>query len=176
MQYFKKMRLLYTIVFSCIASLAGAHNNDICPADSTSTRPIGFMRITDNKQETDETTTAERSTVSGTRLAVPTTEDSDKHATFPGGNAALRRFIKEEQRYPEECKAERANGKVVLSINVLPSGAIMGIKIIESSGNEYLDAEALRVANRIPTWTPAKDTEEGESKIHIIQMRFRPGR
>ena len=170
------MKLLYTILFTCIASFADAHGNGTCPADSTSTRPIGLMRITDSKQDTEATTTTGRNVNSGTRLAVPTTEDSDKYATFPGGNAALRRFIKEEQRYPEECKAERANGKVVISINVLPSGTIMGIKIIESSGNGYLDAEALRVANCIPTWTPAKDTEEGESKTHIIQMRFRPGR
>ncbi|MBQ5644431.1 MAG: TonB family protein, partial [Bacteroidaceae bacterium] len=82
------------------------------------------------------------------------------YPTYPGGNVAIRSFIKKEQRYPEECKRERLRGRVEVTATIAPDGTIHDIGISESSGNEHMDAEALRVAYLVPRWTPAAKSKD----------------
>lgn len=104
---------------------------------------------------------------------VPNTEDMP---TFPGGERALRDFIRSNRQYPEECKAKRISGKVTVSITIAPDGVPGKMEITSSSGNEAMDAEAMRVAGLMPVWTPAKDPENGKERIYNMTFTFRPGR
>lgn len=104
---------------------------------------------------------------------VPNTEDMP---TFPGGERALREFIRSNRQYPEECKAKRISGKVTVSITINPDGVPGKMEITSSSGNEAMDAEAMRVAGLMPVWTPAKDPENGKERIYNMTFTFRPGR
>ena len=104
---------------------------------------------------------------------VPNTEDMP---TFPGGERALREFIRSNRQYPEECKAKRISGKVTVSITIAPDGVPGKMEITSSSGNEAMDAEAMRVAGLMPVWTPAKDPENGKERIYNMTFTFRPGR
>ena len=104
---------------------------------------------------------------------VPNTEDMP---TFPGGERALREFIRSNRQSPEECKAKRISGKVTVSITIAPDGVPGKMEITSSSGNEAMDAEAMRVAGLMPVWTPAKDPENGKERIYNMTFTFRPGR
>lgn len=104
---------------------------------------------------------------------VPNTEDMP---TYPGGEKALREFIRSNRQYPEECKARRLTGKVTVSITINPDGVPSKMEIASSSGNEAMDAEAMRVAELMPAWTPAKDPENGKERIYNMTFTFRPGR
>lgn len=104
---------------------------------------------------------------------VPNTEDKP---TYPGGEKALREFIRNNRRYPQECKAERLSGKVTVAITIAPDGVPVKMEITSGSGNEYMDAEAMRVAELMPDWTPARDLENGKERIYNMTFTFRPGR
>jgi TonB family protein len=95
-------------------------------------------------------------------------------ATFPGGDVGIKRYIKGKQRYPEACAKENAEGRTVVTVTVKPDGTVCNAKVTHSSGNEHMDAEALRVARSMPKWTPAQDIEKGKEITYPIQFNFRP--
>ena len=96
--------------------------------------------------------------------------------TYPGGNVAIREFVKRTQRYPQECKRERLRGRAEVCITVAPDGTPHSPKITKSSGNIYMDTEALRVAKLMPKWTPAAPGDSAKEVKHTIFLNFRPGR
>lgn len=102
--------------------------------------------------------------------------DNNDIAMFPGGERAVRDFIRKNKRYPEECKATRAHGKVVIEMTVAPDGTVSNIAVATSSGNKHMDAEAMRVAGLMPKWNAAKDTKNGKDRLYRMSMTLRPGR
>lgn len=102
--------------------------------------------------------------------------DNNDIAMFPGGERAVRDFIRKNKRYPEECKATRAHGKVIIEMTVAPDGTVSNIAVATSSGNKHMDAEAMRVAGLMPKWNAAKDAKNGKDRLYRMSMTFRPGR
>lgn len=105
-----------------------------------------------------------------------TVPDTEEMPTFPGGERALREFIRNNRQYPEECKARRLTGKVTVTITIAPDGVPDKMEITSSSGIEAMDNEAMRVAELMPVWTPAKDIENSKERIYNMTFTFRPGR
>ena len=102
--------------------------------------------------------------------------DNNDIAMFPGGERAVRNFIRKNKRYPEECKATRAHGKVTIEMTGAPDGTVGNITVAASSGNKHMDAEAMRVAGLMPKWNAAKDIQNGKDRLYKMSMTFRPGR
>lgn len=100
---------------------------------------------------------------------------STSKAFFPGGERAIRDFIRKTQQYPKECRQSRATGKVTVAITIAADGTPHDARVEKSSGNEHFDREALRVAGLMPKWTPAKD-DNGEEFTYRATILFRPGR
>ena len=98
------------------------------------------------------------------------------YPSYPGGNFAIREFVKKNQQYPEECKRERLVGRVEVIIAIAPDGTPHSATISKSSGNVYMDAEALRIAELMPKWNPAEESDDPQSIDHVIFVNFRPGR
>ena len=97
-------------------------------------------------------------------------------ATYPGGQKALREFVRANTRYPAECKEQRLAGKAVVEVTILADGSQRGAKIHQSSGNAHMDAEALRVVSLMPQWEPAKGVINAKEHVTHITVNFRPGR
>lgn len=95
---------------------------------------------------------------------------------YPGGNVAIREFVRRNQQYPLECKRERLRGRVEVMIAIAPDGTPHSATISKSSGNIHMDAEALRIAELMPKWQPAPDSEDPQGIDYIIFVNFRPGR
>ena len=97
-------------------------------------------------------------------------------ATYPGGQKALREFVRANTRYPAECKEQRLAGKAVVEVTILADGSHTGAKILQSSGNAHMDAEALRVVSLMPQWEPARGVINAKEHVTHITVNFRPGR
>ena len=95
---------------------------------------------------------------------------------YPGGNIAIREFVRQTRRYPEECKRERLTGRVEVLIAIAPDGTPHSATISKSSGNVHMDAEALRVAELMPKWQPAVESDDPQGIDYVIYVNFRPGR
>ena len=98
------------------------------------------------------------------------------HPYYPGGNIAIREFVRNTRRYPEECKRERLTGRVEVLIAIAPDGTPHSATISKNSGNVHMDAEALRVAELMPKWQPAAESDDPQGIDYVIYVNFRPGR
>ena len=85
---------------------------------------------------------------------------------FSGGMTALMKYLRENIKYPEECMKENIEGKAFVSFVVKKDGSISDIKIMQSSGNEKLDNESLRVVSSMPKWKP------GMQRGEVVNVRF----
>ena len=95
---------------------------------------------------------------------------------YPGGNIAIREFVRKNQQYPPECKRERLRGRVEVMIAIAPDGTPHSATISKSSGNVHMDAEALRIAELMPRWNAAPESEDPQGIDYVIFVNFRPGR
>jgi len=74
---------------------------------------------------------------------------------FPGGNAALLKYLQENAIYPELAEENNIQGRVILKFCVTPKGGVSMITILKGVDPE-LDAEAIRVVNTLPAFKPGK--------------------
>lgn len=74
---------------------------------------------------------------------------------FRGGDAAYKRFLAQNVKYPAEAMKKRIQGSVRIGFTVNPDGSIVNAKV-ERKVNPLLDNEALRVVKSMPKWIPGK--------------------
>ena len=79
----------------------------------------------------------------------------DVEAEFPGGPAAMQKFIVANLKYPKEAINKNITGKVYASFVVQSDGTITNVQI-ERSVHPSLDAETVRVLQSMPRWKPAE--------------------
>lgn len=84
--------------------------------------------------------------------------------TFPGGQQALFKYIKEHFTCPDLISESK--GKIVCEFIVEPDGSLSNIEVIRSSGNQSLDKEAIRVIKQMPNWKP------GEYESKLVRVKY----
>ena len=72
---------------------------------------------------------------------------------FPGGNEAMKKWIKAQVQYPKEALAKGVKGAVFVEVNVMKDGSLSNISIVFGIGSGC-DEEALRIAKAMPKWKP----------------------
>ena len=96
-------------------------------------------------------------------IAAPTTEcfaqrknkDKIEMPQYPGGEAALYKYIKSELKYPQEAKVNKESGEVIVGFIVGTNGYISAVRVLKSV-SPALDAEAMRVIKSMGPWLPGK--------------------
>jgi TonB family protein len=78
---------------------------------------------------------------------------------YPGGGTALLEFIRNNLRYPEAARAEKAEGRVIVRFVVNTKGKVEDAVVIKGV-HPLLDAEALRVVGLLSGWLPG--AQEGK--------------
>ena len=91
---------------------------------------------------------------------------------FPGGDAGLMSFLKDNLKYPAEAEKAGKQGRVVVTFVVGKDGAVNNAKVVRSV-DEKLDAEALRVVNAMPKWQPGKQRGQEVNVMYTIPVTFR---
>jgi TonB family protein len=95
----------------------------------------------------------------------------DESPLFPGGDAALFKFIQTNILYPDAAKKEGKTGKVIISFTITETGALENVNIRESV-DPLLDAEALRVVKLLQGWQPAKLKSTPVRVSYTIPVNF----
>lgn len=80
----------------------------------------------------------------------------EQQAEFPGGTAALMKWLSSNIRYPEAAQANDVQGRVIVRFVVEKDGSIGAANIVKGVDKD-LDKEALRVVKKMPKWQPAKN-------------------
>ncbi len=75
--------------------------------------------------------------------------------SFPGGNAALLKYISEQVVYPEDAIQNRIQGTVILRFVVSKTGEVTRVEVTREA-DPLLDNEAMRVISGMPRWKPGK--------------------
>lgn len=82
---------------------------------------------------------------------------------YPG---CLDSFILNRYRYPESARENGIEGRVGVCFIVTETGEITNIQCIRSSGNNFLDREAMRIITLMPRW------QFGTYKKQPIRMMY----
>ena len=92
--------------------------------------------------------------------------------TFNGGDAdAFVKYVQSNLKYPESALENNESGKVTVNFVVDANGKIQNAKVVKGV-SEALDAEALRVINNAPDWTPAKQGGKNVPVTYSIPVVF----
>lgn len=75
---------------------------------------------------------------------------------YPGGDEALKTFLKANVVYPAAALAKGITGKVFIEFVIDEKGIVTEPQVARGVSPE-LDAEALRVVKLLPEWTPGKE-------------------
>ena len=94
---------------------------------------------------------------------------------FPGGEEALLEYLRSNLQYPERCKENNIQGRVLVTFVINKDGKIVDPAVVKSAGPEgvELDVEALRVVSSMPTWTPGKQRGEAVCVKYTVPVTFR---
>ena len=92
--------------------------------------------------------------------------------TFKGGNKAMCRYINKTKKYPVNLKNQKISGTTLVQAKVLKDSTLTDIEVIESSGYQAFDDEALRVVKSFPKMIPSTQSCEAQDMIVQIPVVF----
>lgn len=92
--------------------------------------------------------------------------------SFPGGDAARKKYLARNLRYPAQAAEEGIQGTVYVSFVVKPNGSLSDIKIIKGIGGGC-DQEALRVVKKMPAWNPGYQNGRKVAVLFNMPVYFR---
>ena len=96
----------------------------------------------------------------------------EKMPQFPGGTGKLFEFLSKNVKYPAEAENNDVQGRVIVTFVVEKDGEISNAKVVKSV-HPTLDAEALRVVNSMPSWTPGMQNGEAVRVKYTVPVTFR---
>jgi protein TonB len=80
---------------------------------------------------------------------------ADEMPQFPGGGAAMLKFVSSRLNYPAAALDRNVSGKVYVTFTVDPEGRLRDPHVVRGLGSG-LDEEALRLVRLMPWWNPGK--------------------
>ena len=95
----------------------------------------------------------------------------ENEAEFPGGVAAMNRFLAENIKYPTLAKQKNIEGKVIISFIVEKNGSLSDIRTIKDIGEGCGD-EGIRIVRLMPKWKPAKQKGPPVRQQFLLPISF----
>lgn len=89
----------------------------------------------------------------------------EEQPEFPGGQAALMKFLSDNIRYPVIAQENGIQGRVICSFVVEKDGSITDVQVVRGV-DPSLDKEAVRVIQSMPKWKP------GKQRGKAVRVRF----
>ncbi len=90
---------------------------------------------------------------------------------FPGGEAALNKYLHNSVHYPTIAMENGIQGKVFISFVVDTNGSISNAKVTRPVDSS-LDKEAMRVVKAMPKWIPGKQNGEAVRVSFTVPINF----
>lgn len=96
----------------------------------------------------------------------------EQQAEFPGGQAALMKWLSNNIRYPEAAQQNDIQGRVIVKFVVEKDGSIGAASIVKGVDKD-LDREALRVVKKMPKWQPGKNNGVAVRSYFNLPVTFK---
>ena len=91
---------------------------------------------------------------------------------FPGGEAALLKYLQSHINYPPMAAENNVQGRVVVQFVVDKTGKVGEVKIVRSVDKD-LDKEAARVCASLPKFTPGRQNGQAVSVWYTLPVTFK---
>ena len=91
---------------------------------------------------------------------------------FPGGQAAMMKFIADSLRYPSVAYENGIEGRVIVKFVVDCKGNIVNPLVVRSV-DPLLDREAIRLVKLMPKWIPGRQNGKPVSVVCLVPIRFK---
>ena len=91
---------------------------------------------------------------------------------FPGGDAALMKYLEAHINYPPMAAENNVQGRVVVQFVVDKTGKVGKVKVVRSVDKE-LDKEAIRVVKSIPKFVPGRQNGEAVAVWYTLPVTFK---
>ncbi len=95
----------------------------------------------------------------------------EQKPTFPGGDAAMFKWLGEHINYPAAAAEEGASGKVQVQFVVSKTGKVTNVTVVRGK-HPALDKEAIRVVSAMPNWTPGRQNGQPVNVTYILPVNF----
>lgn len=157
------------------------------PAPPAKVDIIESIKLVENEVETPETYTpgteegGEPVTIPSPGDIVIEEEKPDENETFiivetmpkfPGGDAALMKFLAQSIKYPVVAQENGIQGSVVCSFIIDKDGSIIDIEVLKGI-DISLDREAIRVIGLMPKWSPGMQRDKAVRVKYTLPIKFR---
>ena len=109
------------------------------------------------------TANAQKTVVSQTNQKVFDTVE--QMPEYPGGMQAMIEFLQTNMKYPEDAAKQKVEGRVMVQFVVETDGSVSDVHVAKQVFPS-LDAEAIRVVQAMPKWTPGKD------KGRVVRVKY----
>lgn len=96
----------------------------------------------------------------------------EQNPVFPGGEAALLKYVAEHIRYPAMAQENNIQGRVVVQFVVTKTGSVGQVKVVRSKDPD-LDKEAVRVVKSLPKFTPGKMNGHAVNVWYTLPINFK---
>ncbi len=90
---------------------------------------------------------------------------------YPGGDAALLKYIGEHTQYPEVAKENNIQGRVIIRFCVTSKGGVSQVSVLKGVDPE-LDKEAIRVVNTLSAFKPGKQGGKPVPVWYMVPITF----
>jgi protein TonB len=91
---------------------------------------------------------------------------------FPGGEAALMKYLQSHINYPPMAAENNVQGRVVVQFVVDKTGKVGEVKVVRSVDKD-LDKEAVRVCKSLPKFTPGRQNGQAVSVWYTLHVTFK---
>ena len=91
---------------------------------------------------------------------------------FPGGQAAMMKFIADSLRYPSVVCTGGVEGRIVVRFVVDCEGNIVNPLVVRSV-DPLLDREAIRLVKSMPKWIPGRQNGKPVNVTCLVPIRFK---
>lgn len=151
-------------------------NKKVAPAPAASTsKPAATTKPAAKPAPADKST----GTAPAAAAAATSTADADgyvefpsKRASYPGGEAALNKFLAENIKYPTMAREKNVQGTVYANILVDELGNIVDVSFPKPLGSG-LEEEVLRVIRAMPDLIPAEDHSKPVKTKYVLPVKFK---
>jgi protein TonB len=96
----------------------------------------------------------------------------DVTPAYPGGQKALENFFNYSVEYPQQAADNGTEGVINVSFVIDENGKVSSSKILGKRVGDGLEDEALRVVNKMPSWTPGKVKGKNVKTRLTLPVRF----
>ena len=146
-------------------------------------KPTDILNIVDNKDELINelvVTTTEMNSTDGIELVELPVEIRDPEETFtiveempefPGGDAALMRYLAKSVRYPVIAEQNNIQGRVYIQFVINTNGEVTNAIVLRGV-DPSLDKEAIRVVENMPRWKPGKQRNKPVRVSFTVPINF----